>query len=160
MFSVCKVSFKNALKLLDVTDILHKSGKDMALKQDLHHWDNSLIKTLVIVLVCAIKNDVFLVYDGHLPVATFQTRRIGGSLLFQKLATVPALTNKGIGSFCLSEIEKLGKKSGCDSVVCEVYDKSEHAISFYTAKGYTVCGTTNTLKYKQLELRKELEVAQ
>lgn len=160
MFSVCKVSFKNALKLLDVTDILHKSGKDMALKQDLHHWDNSRLKTLVIVLLCAMKNDIYLVYDGEIAVATFQTKKIGNSLLFQKLAVDPGFANKGIGSFCLGEIEKLAKLAECGSTICEVYDKSEHAISFYTAKGYTVCGTTNTLKYKQLELRKELEVAQ
>ncbi len=158
LYSVCKVSFKNAHKLLAVTDILYKSGKDMAQKFDLHHWDNSRLKTLVIVLLCAMKNNIFLIYDKNLAIATFQTRKLENSLLFQKLATEPSFIGKGIGSFYLNEIEQAGKLVGCDSIICEVYDKSEHAINFYLRKGYTVHGAESTLKYKQLKPRKELEV--
>ena len=74
MYSICKVNLKCSHKLLAVCNILYKSGKDMAQKDDLHHWDNSRLKTLVIVLLCAMKNDIYLVYDGEIAVATFQTK--------------------------------------------------------------------------------------
>ena len=128
----------------------------MAKKYDLHHWDNSHVKNHIIVALCAMKNDIYLVYKEKTPVATFQTRRIEKTFLFQKLATTPAVSGGGIGSYCLTEIERLAKDHGCTEVVCEVYDKSEHAKSFYEHRGYTTYGATETLKYKELKLRKEL----
>ena len=56
----------------------------------------------------------------------------------------------------MTEIERLAKEQGCSEVICKVYDKSEHAKNFYEHRGYTVYGATETLKYKELKLRKEL----
>ena len=95
-------------------------------------------------------------YNEKIPVATFQTRKIEKSFLFQKLATSPAFSGAGIGSYCLTEIERLAKKYGCTEVICEVFVKSEHAKSFYEHRGYKIYGATETLKYKKLKLRKEL----
>ena len=128
----------------------------MARKYDLHHWDNSHFKNWIIVALCALKNNIYLVYDAEKPVATFQTRRIEGSYLFLKLATSPDFSGGGIGSFCLGEIERMGREEGCNEVICEVYDKSSHAMSFYEHRGYSVYGSTDTLKYKELKLKKEL----
>ena len=127
----------------------------MAQKYDLHHWDNSHIKNWIIVALCALKNDIYLVYDEKTPIATFQTRKAEQSFLFQKLATDPVFAGKGVGSYCLTEIETLAKKAGCTSVICEVYDKSEHAKTFYVRRGYVVYGATETLKYTELKMRKE-----
>ena len=77
------------------------------------------------------KNDVYLIYNGETPAATFQTRKTGQTFLFQKLATAPVCSGKGIGSYCLTEIERLAKENGCREGVCEVSDKSERAKSFY-----------------------------
>ena len=129
----------------------------MAAKYDLHHWDNSNIKNWIIVALCTLKNDIYLVYDEKLPVATFQTRKVDNcSYLFQKLATSPKFAGEGIGSYCLTEIEHFAKKNRCSTVICDVYDKSEHAKSFYEHRGYTVYGTTETLKYNELKLKKEI----
>lgn len=144
------------MELLKVSDILYKCGKDMASKYDLHHWDNSHIKNWVIVVLCALKNNIYLVCSEKIPVATFQTRKMNESFLFQKLATSPEFGGKGIGSFCLNEIERLAKSENCAEIICEVYDKSEHAKLFYENKGYCVCGETDTLKYRELKLRKEI----
>ena len=76
--------------------------------------------------------------------------------MFQKLATLPEFAGKGIGSFCLKEIERLAAEEGCLQVICEVYDKSEHAKAFYEHKGYVAYGVSDTLKYKELKLKKEL----
>ena len=156
MYSVCKLKILSVLGLKKASDILYECGKDMANKYNLHHWDNSHIKNWIIIALCSLKNDIYLVYNGEIPVATFQTRKIKKSLLFQKLATLPVFSGKGIGSYCLSEIERVAKENGCTEVVCEVYDKSEHAKSFYEHRGYATYGTTETLKYKELKLRKEL----
>lgn len=156
MYLVCKSKIWNITKLLQVSNVLYKCGKDMAAKYDLHHWDNSHVKNWVIVALCAIKNQIYLVYDNKTPVATFQTRKIDRSYLFQKLATSPEFAGRGIGTFCLNEIERLAKSENCKEIICEVYDRSEHAKVFYEHKGYLVYGETDTLKYKELKLRKEL----
>lgn len=157
MYLVRKLSKCNIAGLKKVSDILYECGKDMADKYDLHHWDNSHIKNHIIVALCALKNDIYLVYNGKTPVATFQTRKNGKkSFLFQKLATVPEFAGGGIGSYCLTEIERLAKDNDCIEVICEVYDKSEHAKAFYEHRGYTTYGASETLKYKEWKLRKEL----
>ena len=156
MYTVCKVKIWNIVKLLQVSNILYKCGKDMAEKYNLHHWNNSHIKNWVIVALCVTKNQIYLVYDKKVPVATFQTRKIGQSFLFQKLATSPRVMGMGIGSFCLKEIECLAMQQNCKEILCEVYDRSEHAKRFYEHKGYSVYGEMATLKYKELKFKKEL----
>ena len=156
MYSIRKLSKFNISALIKVSDILYECGKDMADKYDLHHWDNSHIKNWLIVALCALKNNIYLVYSGETTVATFQTRPAEKSFLFQKLATSPKLAGGGIGSYCLTEIERMAKEKGCTEVICEVYDKSEHAKSFYEHRGYAVYGATETLKYKELKMRKEI----
>ncbi len=156
MYSVQKLKIWNILKLLKVSNILYKCGKDMANNYDLHHWDNSRVKNWIIVALCAIKNKIYLVYDNKTAIATFQTRKIGDKYLFQKLATLPEVQKKGIGDFCLNKIETQAKNIGCREVLCEVYDKSEHAKKFYENRGYYVYAETDTLKYKELKYKKEL----
>lgn len=118
--------------------------------------DNSRIKNWLIVILCALKNKIYLVYDDKTAVATFQTRKINEAYLFQKLATLPEFKGKGIGTFCLNEIERQAEVCGCKEVLCEVYIKSEHAKNFYEHRGYSVYGETDTLKYKELKLKKSL----
>ena len=86
--------------LFKVSEILYKCGKDMAQKYNLHHWNNSRFKNLVIVGLCVLKNNIFIVYDDKKAVATFQTRKTKDSYLFQKLATSPDFAGGGIGSQC------------------------------------------------------------
>lgn len=128
----------------------------MAEKYDLHHWDNSHFKNWIIVALCALKNRIYLVYDGKTPVATFQTRKVNEDLLFQKLATLPEFAGKGIGTFCMNQIERLGRAEDCRHLICEVYDQSHYAKSFYEHRSYTVYAATDTLRYKILKLQKEL----
>ena len=128
----------------------------MAEKYDLHHWDNVQVKNWIIVALCALKNDIYLIYDNRIPVATFQTRKVNDAFLFQKLATLPELSGQGIGTFCMNEIERLGRNAKCQEIICEVYDQSEQAKAFYEHRGYRVYGSTDTWKYRELTLHKEL----
>ena len=156
MYTVHRVNKYDVLRLKKVSDILYECGKDMAHNNDLHHWDNTHIKSWIIVALCALRNDIYLVYSDETPVATFQTQKKEHSFLFSKLATGPAYSGCGIGSYCLSEIECLAKCNGCTEIACEVYEQSNHAMSFYAHRGFEVCGTVETLKYTEMKMRKKI----
>lgn len=134
--------------------ILNKCGKDMAQKYNLHHWDNSMVKSCVIVELCLLKNQVYLVLEGKNPVATFQIKKKGRVLFFEKLAVSPKASGRGYGSYCVRRIEKMAKKLDCEKVQMEVYSLSRHAIEFYQKKGYKQVGKTDTRKYMDLVMEK------
>lgn len=156
-YSVKKVKKNDLISLYKVCRILYLCGRDMASKYSLHHWDNSYLKNWLIVLLCNLKNSIYLVYgrDG-IAVATFQISNGIHELCFKKLATNPDYMGKGIGTFCLSKIEEIAMENKYKYVVCEVYEKSEHAKRLYENKGYFVYGITETLKYRELKMRKEI----
>ena len=141
--------------VLSVTDILHACGKDMARKYDIHHWDNLWIKTFLIVVGCLMRNRVSVVEDERI-VATYQTKVKDSVLYFQKLAVKPSEGNRGIGSFCLNQIEQEATERACSKVQMDVYSKSQHAIQFYKKHGYSQMGEDKTLKYNVICLEKVL----
>lgn len=154
MYEVKRVSLINLPGQFKVNNILYDCGKDMAKKYDLHHWDNSHFKNLIIVVLCELKNAVYLVTDRGKPVATFQIKQVEKTMRFEKLACSPIYSGKGIGSFCMNYIETLARKSNCEKVCMEVYSSSKHALEFYLHKGYKICGETKTLKYSEVKMEK------
>ena len=155
-FSTHKLNKFRISELKAVSDILYDCGRDMAVKLDLHHWDNSHFKNWVVVILCALKNDIYLIYSDGKPVATFQTHKNGQAMVFHKLATSPLCSGKGIGSYCLAEVEHMAKEAKCSEVMCEVYEKNEYVKNFYEHREYTICGTVQTVKYRELKMRKEI----
>lgn len=89
MYQVHKVNLFNFPGQIKVNNILFDCGKDMAKKYDLHHWDNSHFKNFLIVAMCELKNTVYLVTEDEKPVATFQTKQVGKTMRFEKLACSP-----------------------------------------------------------------------
>lgn len=156
MYKLLKVRKVDIVKLNNVASILNACGRDMARKYSLYHWDNPYIKTLVIVLICNLKNDVFLLYDDLRPVATFMTNKSGEMFHFEKFGTLPSESGHGAGSFCMMKIEDIARKAGCKKVSMEVYEPSRHAIAFYEHRGYKIIGRENTLKYKEVKMEKGL----
>lgn len=144
----------NIKKSLLLAKILNQCGKDMAQKYNLHHWDNSMVKSCVIVGLCFLKNHVYLVLEGKNPVATFQIKKKDRALFFEKLAVNPEVSGRGYGSYCMRRIEKMAKKLDCEKIQMEVYDQSRYAIEFYQKKGYVQVGTTDTRKYTDLIMEK------
>ena len=158
MYKIKSAGLFDIPKMLKVTDILYKCGKDMARRYDLHHWDNPKLKSFLIAEYCSLRNRVYIVYEGNIPVATFQVRMSETTLHFEKLATSPDHAGKGIGSLCLKAIDKIALKNKCNKITMEVYAPSRHALDFYLHRGYIVVGETNTLKYKELKMEKYLSV--
>ncbi len=157
MYSVKKVTFVNFKALAQVNKILYRCGKDMAQKYNLHHWDDSYLKNLIVIFLCVLKNEIYLVSDEHGAVATYQIRNYEDAVLFQKLATDPRRSGKGVGSFCMDMIEKTARDRNKCRVCCEVYDKSQHAVDFYLHKGYREYGKASTLKYTEIQMEKMLD---
>lgn len=156
MYTIKKVAFFDIVKQLKVNKILYDCGKYMAKKYDLHHWDNSHFKNFIIVLLCEIKNNVYLIYEDGKAIATFQTKRVKEVLKFEKLATSPNCMAKGIGTYCLKVIEQQANDLGCKKINMEVYSSSQHAIDFYLHRGYVVTSKTKTLKYSEIIMEKIL----
>lgn len=156
MITVKRINFYDISSVLKIAKILNSCGRDMGIKYGLHHWDNPMIKTLVIVGVCLIKNTIYLVEDNGKEVATFQVKKKNDVLFFEKLAVMPSVGGKGYGSFCMKSIEKIAKESGLSKVQMEVYDKSQHAIDFYFHLGYKQVGKTETLKYTDVVMEKDI----
>lgn len=153
-YIVNKVNRFQIKELLTVASILHACGKQMADKYGLHHWDNPFLKTFLIVLISAFRNDIYILYSENIALATFMVCHDEGVLKFEKLATEPSYHGKGIGSFCISYIENIAKCTGCTRIQMDVYAPSHHAIDFYNKKGFVVVGSKNTLKYNELIMEK------
>ena len=134
-----------------VTAILKKCGQNMHEKFGLEHWNNSFFKTLLIILYSFMKNNVFVVYEKHSGeiVATFQIKRKGSLVGFSKLAVEPRWSGRGIGNYCLIQIEGKAKECKCNSLRCEVY---------YVKRGFTKIGYVRTRKYSEIVMEKQLIV--
>lgn len=156
--NIKRVHIYEVKQALAVAKILNCCGKDMVNKYGLHHWDNPMIKSCVIVLLCLLKNQTYLVLNGKNPVATFQLKKLEDALFFEKLAVVPEAANKGYGSYCMKLIEKRAKKLDFEKVRMEVYNQSKHAIEFYIHKGYSQVGEAGTLKYTDLVMEKTVGI--
>ncbi len=157
MYVLKKVNVFNPVALNRVNRILLNCGKDMFAKYGLEHWNNSWLKNFLIVCLCALKNRIYIVKDdAGSVVATFQLKTVGDNLKLQKLATNPASAGKGVGTYCMTEVERIAKEFKCKKVCLEVYDKSEHAIEFYKHRGYQVSGKVNTLKYTEILMEKAI----
>lgn len=158
-YKIKKISSFNLVAMKQLSDILYACGKDMAIKYNLHHWDNNRIKTFMIAIYSSLKNDTFLVEDENKRnIATFQVYIKNKKLHFGKLVTYPLYSGKGVGSYCMKSIENLAWERGCNQICMEVYDKSLHALDFYMHKGYQKCGEVKILKYTEIKMKKTIEV--
>ena len=156
LYTVRKINILNLIGQFKVNNILFDCGKDMAAKYNLHHWDNSHLKNFIIVLLCELKNTVYLVEDKGYPIATFQIKISDKAIHFEKLACSPKYAGKGIGSYCIGYIEQLAAKTNCNRICMEVYSPSQHALEFYIHRGYKICGEKETRKYSEVKMEKIL----
>ena len=156
MYEIKEIGLFNILGQLKVNHILFECGKDMAKRHNLHHWDNSHFKNFIIVVLCELKNKVYLLEEDGKPTATFQIKRVGDVMRFEKLACSPKYSRKGIGSYCMGVIEAFAKDSNCKKVCMEVYSQSQHALDFYIHRGYEAFGETKTMKYSEVKMEKTL----
>ena len=158
MFKLQKVNLIAFKKQNGIREILYDCGKNMAEQYDIHHWDNSHIKTQLIVFLCVMKNSAYLLFNDGKAIATFQVKKKENSTLyFEKLAVSPKESGKGIGSYCMNCIEKIAKEQKCKRVAMDVYIQSQHALDFYKKRGYVVYDEDKSLKYSLFKMEKEIQ---
>lgn len=156
MYTFKRVRRFDIFRLNKVCSILYACGKHMASKFDLHHWDNSYVKSCLIVALCALKNSIYLLYRDGNAIATFMIRTQGNKLYFEKLGTLPSEEGKGIGTLCTKKIEEIAREAECEKVTMEVYGLSQHALCFYEHRGYRVMGMKDTRKYRKILMERDL----
>ena len=154
MTEIVKIGKVDIVGAYRVAKILNECGRDMGDKLDLHHWDNPFFNSLLISIICSLRNDVYIVYKDHKPIATFQMQKQGEILHFEKLATIPSEAGKGVGSLCLKKTEEIANAWQCKYIRLEVYEKSKHAISLYEKMGYIAIGEFQSLKYNEIIMQK------
>ncbi len=148
-----RIKMMDLAGLKKVEKVLYACGKDMAKKYDIHQWDNTHAKDMIILALCELKNDVFLVSDElEKTVATFQVRATDDVLYFEKFGTLPECRGKGIAEKMLEKIKRIAKEKGCSKVACSVYEKNKYALEYYQKNGFTTCGMTQTKKYKLIDM--------
>ena len=155
-----RIYFFSPIKICQYADILTKCGKDMFEKYGLKHWKNCFFKNLLIVAYGTLKNKVYIGYSDRHYCCAFQYKTIKNSksIHFSKLCTIPYFSSRGFGTMCIKYLENVARSMSFLKLTCDVYDKSEKAISFYKNKEFVVIGTKKTLKYSELVLSKEITI--
>lgn len=152
--SFFRVQHKDQQAINAVYNILLQCGKDMYLKQGLLHWKNPYPKEYI-ERDC-IEKYVFLVKQGSESVATFQLKKDEKGAHLSKFAVLPVYAKNGIGGQSLCFMEGWCKNEKIELIHLDVYDKSDNAIRFYTHKGFSVVGTSQTKHFRVLLMEKRI----
>lgn len=130
------IKLYNIKALIDATTIIYYTGKDMAKRYDLHHWDRSWLFTFLTMILNVIQNDVFVFYnEDNVMVSTTQTRKAGETLLTFRMGVKQSEKGNKIGACCVAYSEEVGKQQGCIKSHGIVYAKAKHSLAFHEARG-------------------------
>ncbi len=153
-----KISTISLLKIYSVARILTDCGRDMYVKYRLRHWNNSIIKNILILYYTILvkHKTIWGVYNKEKIIGTFQTKKEGQFLNFSKFAVLPTISGNGIGGKCIEQMENIAQEQKLVGLSCEVFDQSDKALTFYLNRGFIKTGTINTLKYTEITLKKTL----
>lgn len=152
-----KISPLNICGIAKARKILYTCGKDLAKKQDLHHWDNSHFKWMVIMALCALKNNIYLAIDENKKaVATIQSKVYGDTLKLEKGGTLPSYQGQGVFEKVMNYQKEIARQKGCTKLCLEVYEKSEKSFKYFLKLGYRVVDTCETKNYKLARLEIDL----
>ncbi len=133
----------------DEVDALHailaECGRDLSTRLGLSHWNPP--HPLESMRAEAITREVYAVEDAGALIATFTigttplpaypatlfTPNTDPALYLNRLAVRPALQNRGVGRWCLHQIETRALALGCRAIR---FDALAFLIPFYRAQGY------------------------
>lgn len=137
--------------------ILEQCGLDMQIKFGLHHWIPAY--PLERLREDAQVKSVYAVYDPDRIIATFTigtqapyyyTASLwqdpdAKALYVNHLAVLPAYQGKGIGTWCMQNVERLALTDGCSAVRLDAYDKHTTLHEFYRRLGYQERGAAHVV---------------
>jgi len=131
-----------------VYEILKLCGQDMKSKLGLTHWYPPY--PIRLFRKDAEERSVYTVTEEDQIIATFtiDTRPLEyyyptlwrypehKAMYVSHLSVLPKLQGKGIGSWCMNEIENLAIDLSCRAVRLDAYEKYEQLLQFYDKLGY------------------------
>ena len=136
-----------------IYEVIRQCADDMA-SRGLMHWipyypEDSIGEDII-------EKTVFIVEDDDRVVATFTLTCKNFVVSISKLAVLPQISGKGIGTECLRFIEEYCRRNKIKEITLDVYDQSEKAIHFYNKNGYRKTGEKQTRRFTVFEMKKDL----
>ena len=138
-------------------------GEEMFLRYDQLHWATPL--KLDIISEEVLSKEVYIVRDEkESVVATFNLSENPSmyfdmdkkAMYFQRLAVIPSLWRRGVGSRILEHIEERARKDQCECIRCTVYSESHHAVWFLENHGFKALYRRPSKHFVLLCMEKEL----
>ena len=133
----------NDADIFAVQELLQMCGEEMFIRYNQLHWATPL--SINIIQEEALSTEVYLVYDEKENlVATFHMSENPSmyfdvdkkAMYFQRMAVVPSLWRRGVGTRLLQMVEDKARKDGCECIRCTVYSESHHALWFLQKHGF------------------------
>ena len=134
--------------------VLVAAGLDMEARLGLSHW----VPPFPVDRLAeqARHGGVYGVYDGDVLVATFTVSKDALSeypdvafapdgeppLHLHRIAVHPEYQGRGVGSWCMAQIENLARESGCRSVRFDAFSRNLGLLDYYRDLGYLEQGRT------------------
>ena len=140
-------------------EILVACGKEMYDRFNLTHWHPFMdLETFKKVMK---DKDLYGVYQNQTAIATFnistQSRDYyheelwsnpgEKALYLGQLAINPALQKKGIGKWCMQQVERMAFKMGCKAIRFDALDSHPWLKAFYKNLDYSPCGIVTPNKW-------------
>ena len=136
----------------DMYALIVACGEDMWQRLGLDHWKPPI--PLEMFREYALAKDVFAVEDADELVATFTigfdspepyppeswADKAHRAIYLNKLAVRPNLQQKGLGLWCMNEIERLAIERKCQTLRFDALTRNGPLLGFYDRLGYRRCG--------------------
>ena len=153
----------NDADIFAVQELLQMCGEEMFIRYNQLHWATPL--SINIIQEEALSTEVYLVYDEKENlVATFHMSENPSmyfdvdkkAMYFQRMAVVPSLWRRGVGTRLLQMVEDRARKDGCECIRCTVYSESHHALWFLQKHGFKTLYKRPSKHFILLCMEKEL----
>ncbi|MBO5454665.1 MAG: GNAT family N-acetyltransferase [Clostridia bacterium] len=149
-----RVTSQNKEHIDAVYSILEICGKDMYEKKGLTHWLKPY--PMEFIIRDADEKYVYLAEKEGKYVATFAITIFDDYIYIGKVGVLPECAKKGIGVECMKFADNFAIENNRFITKVDVYDKSEHAVKFFTKIGYEITGGKDTTNFHVYLMEKHL----
>jgi len=136
----------------DIYALIETCGEDMWQRLGLDHWRPPTPKE--VIREYARTKELFAVCDNANLVSTFTIRFDAPepypescwtdpghrAIYLNKLAVHPSQQGRGLGRWCMEQIEHLARERGCEAVRFDALTRNAPLLAFYDHLGYRRCG--------------------
>ena len=99
--------------------------------------------------------DIFIGYQGHVPVGYFTIRKTLDSMKLESIGVIPEYRKARIGTRMMRTVVSYAAGKGCNRLYLTVDASNEPAICLYRKQGMTCTQTSGTILTMTLAIREE-----